>query len=560
MLEQSRDEELRRLATVVRDSNDAITLIDFKGGIHAWNRGAERMYGYSETEAFKMNVMDLVPPDLRDDTRAMLEKLQRGEEITSYETKHVTKDGRILDIWLTITVLKDDRGRPNMVATTERDITEIKITEERLRTSYEELKVSEEELKSNIEELNSAQEQLREKVEELKATEEPLRRLATVVRDSNDAILLLDFEGNIHAWNRGAERIYGYSEAEVLDKNVQILMAEADRTPFMGILKRLRKGEEIISYETRRRVKDGRTLDIWLTLTALKDESGKPYMVATTERDITDFKRNIELRLTMEKKLFETEQLQTAKEELEVANEELLSTNSELDVAIKNNEERKKLVDYFSLVLLRRLQETKDGLNARVRATAGELEGDVLPERRELLETLLEDDRKAATAMHDVTSLLKAFSAEMLVERVNLGMIVASIMDDLKRDDPHADVYVFIARTLYAYADRDLIRIALYYLLLDAWQHVRDDPYGRIFFMLSTEDSKFSFVIADTRKDYSIAEAKWLTEPWEYNIETPPSKFRIAVAKLIIEKNGGEIWADERKGAYSVHFKLPIIP
>jgi signal transduction histidine kinase len=263
----------------------------------------------------------------------------------------------------------------------------------------------------------------------------------------------------------------------------------------------------------------------------------------------------------MEKMRFENEQQQTAKEELEVSNEELLSTNNELELAIKSNEERNKLVDYFNNMLLRLMQETKDGLDARIRDMAGEMKGQVPPERRELLETLLDDDRKSATALHDVTSLLMAFSAKMRIEQVNLSSLVTSSINDLKHDDPQANVYIFIAKTLHAYADRGLIETALQYLLRDAWQHVHENLNGRIFFMLSQEDSRFSFVIADSRKDYDIAEVKWLSEPWEYSEEAlPPSKFRMSMAKLIIEKNGGEIWADDKKGLYSVHFKLPIIP
>lgn len=155
--------------------------------------------------------------------------------------------------------------------------------------------------------------------------EEKLRRLATIVRDSNDAILLVDFEGDIKAWNRGVERIYGYSEAEMLNKNIQLLCPELGEAPLLGLLKRLQKGEDITSYETKRLIKDGRVRDIRIALTALKDETGKPYTVATTERGITDIKKNAEaLKETVERLQFETEQLWATNEELEVANEELL--------------------------------------------------------------------------------------------------------------------------------------------------------------------------------------------------------------------------------------------
>ena len=98
---------IRRMATVVRDSNDAITIQDFEGRITAWNRGAELMYGYSEEEALQMNIGRLTPPGKVEEQKDFTRRLIAGEKITSFETQRVTKDGRILDVWLTVTKLME---------------------------------------------------------------------------------------------------------------------------------------------------------------------------------------------------------------------------------------------------------------------------------------------------------------------------------------------------------------------------------------------------------------------------------------------------------------------
>ncbi len=118
--------DLRRLATVVLDSNDAITVQDFEGHILAWNRGAERMYGYSAQEALGMNIEELVPEESSAQARSFLDAISRGDEVASLEVKRRTKDGRTIDVWLTTTKLVDERGSPSAVATTERDISEPK--------------------------------------------------------------------------------------------------------------------------------------------------------------------------------------------------------------------------------------------------------------------------------------------------------------------------------------------------------------------------------------------------------------------------------------------------
>ena len=114
------------LAAVVHDSNDAITVQDFEGNIKFWNQGAKRIYGYTKTEALKMNVRQIAPKNGKDDALALLERLRKGEKVRSFEVQRLTKDGRLIDVWITVTTLTDEAGNLVAVATTERDITERK--------------------------------------------------------------------------------------------------------------------------------------------------------------------------------------------------------------------------------------------------------------------------------------------------------------------------------------------------------------------------------------------------------------------------------------------------
>ena len=132
-------EEASRMVTVVRDSNDAITIQDHEGKITAWNHGAELMFGYSEQEALKMTIWQLAPPNKAAEQKDFNRRLFAGEEVTSFETQRLTKDGRILDVWLTVTKLVDDTGKPIGIASTERDITERKRAEAEVRKLNAEL-------------------------------------------------------------------------------------------------------------------------------------------------------------------------------------------------------------------------------------------------------------------------------------------------------------------------------------------------------------------------------------------------------------------------------------
>lgn len=239
-------EKFRRMATVIQDSNDAITFQDLEGNILAWNAGAEIIYGYSQAEALRMNIVDTVPKEYQAEARGFLASLKRGELVTNLETKRKHKDGRIIDVWLTNTKLTDDKGKLTGIATTERDITE----------------------------------QTR--------TLEKFRRMVTVIQDSNDAITFQDLDGKILAWNRGAEIMYGYSEAEALSMNVVDTVPKEYQEEARGFLSSLKRGELVPNLETKRKHKDGRIIDVWLTNTKLTDDKGNLTGIATTERDISE--------------------------------------------------------------------------------------------------------------------------------------------------------------------------------------------------------------------------------------------------------------------------------
>ncbi|WP_292471624.1 CheR family methyltransferase [Methanolobus sp.] len=111
-----------------------------------------------------------------------------------------------------------------------------------------------------------------------------LRHLAAVVNDSRDAILLQDIEGKILAWNPMAEKIYGWSAEEALNMNVSDLVPVDKKEESKVTLKKLAKSETIEPYRTKRLTKDGHTIDVYLMVTALINESGDVYAIATTER------------------------------------------------------------------------------------------------------------------------------------------------------------------------------------------------------------------------------------------------------------------------------------
>ena len=100
-----------RLAAIVESSGDAIISKNLDGTITSWNKGSERVFGYSSEEAVGQNITLIVPPDRLDEETTILERLRRGETVEHFETVRVRKDGTTLDVSLTISPVKDGAGR-----------------------------------------------------------------------------------------------------------------------------------------------------------------------------------------------------------------------------------------------------------------------------------------------------------------------------------------------------------------------------------------------------------------------------------------------------------------
>jgi PAS domain S-box-containing protein len=128
-----------RLAAIVETSADAIIGEDLDGLITSWNSGAERLFGYTATEAIGRPITILVPPDRQREESDVLATLRRGERVDHLESVRLAKDGRAIDVSLTISPIEEGRGRLVGISKIARDITERKCLEQELRRRVSEL-------------------------------------------------------------------------------------------------------------------------------------------------------------------------------------------------------------------------------------------------------------------------------------------------------------------------------------------------------------------------------------------------------------------------------------
>ncbi|MGZ4816060.1 MAG: PAS domain S-box protein [Terriglobales bacterium] len=251
------DQAALRLAAIVDSSDDAIISKDLNGIVSSWNPAAERIFGYKPEEIIGKSVLTIIPPELHDEEPEILRKLSAGERIDHYETVRLRKDGRRIEVSLTISPIKDPSGKVIGASKIARDIGE------------------------------------------RRRGDEARFHLAAIIDSSDDAIISKDLNGIIRTWNGAAERIFGYKPEEIIGRSVLTIIPPELQHEEPEILRKLRAGQQIDHYETKRVRKDGRILDISLTISPIKDPMGKVIGASKIARDVTEKKRIEEARFRL---------------------------------------------------------------------------------------------------------------------------------------------------------------------------------------------------------------------------------------------------------------------
>ncbi|MDQ3817538.1 MAG: PAS domain S-box protein, partial [Acidobacteriota bacterium] len=239
-------EKLQEYAAIVQSSDDAILGKTLEGIITSWNKGAEKMYGYTAEEMVGKSIYTIVPPDRHDELAQILERLKEGETVEHLETVRVSKDGRTINVSVTISPIKDLRGTIIGASAIARDITE------------------------------------------RKRAEAALQRQSRLIELSFEPILLREFEGGIIEWNTGAEQLYGYTKSEAIGRNSHELLKTIFTVPFDQFRAALEREREWAG-ELRHTTKEGREVVIE-SRQQLVDFDGYQ-LVLETNRDITERKQ-----------------------------------------------------------------------------------------------------------------------------------------------------------------------------------------------------------------------------------------------------------------------------
>jgi PAS domain S-box-containing protein len=274
-----RDAAQLHFAAIVASTHDAIISQDQAGIITSWNRGAERIFGYSETEAVGQSIRLIVPPDLHQAEDDVLRRIRTGDSVEHYETVRVRKDGQRIDVSLTVSPIRTAEGEIVGASKIARDITE------------------------------------------RKQVERDARHFSAIVESSDDAIVSKDLNGIVTSWNQAAEVVFGYTASEMVGRSIRLLIPDDRQQEEDQVLASIRRGDRVDHYETIRRRKNGTLISVSLTVSPIRNSEGSVIGASKIARDISERKRAEDerqrlLRIAQEASQLKDEFLATLSHEL----------------------------------------------------------------------------------------------------------------------------------------------------------------------------------------------------------------------------------------------------
>jgi PAS domain S-box-containing protein len=254
------EEQSRRLVAIVRSADDAIFGKTLDGIITSWNRGAERIYGYTENEIVGKSISILIPPDREYELAMILEKVRRGEHITRYETVRRRKDGSTIDVSLSISPVCDAQDKIIGVSTVARDITAHKQAEEQLRLQSHALQAA------------------------------------------ANGIVITDTDGKIEWANNAFTRLTGYTIAEVIGQNPRFLKSGEQDTAFYREMWDTILAGQVWHGELVNKRKDGSFYTEEMTITPVAGDPGQVNRFIAIKQDVT-VRRQLEKDLLQSQKM-----------------------------------------------------------------------------------------------------------------------------------------------------------------------------------------------------------------------------------------------------------------
>jgi PAS domain S-box-containing protein len=524
------EERNARLAAIVDSSDDAIISKTLEGKITAWNRGAEKIFGYSASEVMGKPMLLLFPPDRVNEESNLLTRIRHGESIEHFETVRIRKGGGKIDVSVTISPIRDSRGTIVGASKIARDITEHKLAEASLAGQAEELSRQADEL-----------------VRSRHALEAQTLMLRSVLDSMAEGLVAADDKGNFVIWNPAAQKILGrgatglssqdWSEHYQLYQADMVTPFPTEQLPMVCAI----RGEASTSemFVRNPNVADG----VWIEASGgpLKKKDGTVGGGVVAFRDITERKvaeREIcRLNDDLERRVIErTAQLEAAKNEMESFT---YSVSHDLRAPLRH------IAGFVGILM----EDCAPQLDA---------------EAKRHLARVQEGTRRMGVLVDELLSLARVGRQPLTYQSTRLNTLVDDVITLLKPDTEGRQVEWTIAELPQVDCDPTLTRQVFQNLISNALKYSRKRSPAVIEIGRREENGVPVIFVRDNGAGFDMKYADKLFGVFQRlhrAEEFEGTGIGLATVQRIVQKHGGRAWAESAvdKGA-TFYFTLGQTP
>jgi PAS domain S-box-containing protein len=598
------DDYFRHLAAIVESSDDAIISKSLDGIIKSWNKGGEKMFGYTAKQVIGKHISLIVPPEYTNEEKKILERIRNNEIVDHYETVRIKKDGKRFYVSLTVSPLKDREGTIIGISKIARDISFQKESEAALVHANKELAFQNGEKEKRAAELVIANHELAFQNEEkgkraaeliianreLAFQNEEKEKRATELVIANTELVFQNEEKE----KRAAELVIANKELafqnEEKEKRAAELIIANKELAFQNEEKEKRATELVIANKElafQNEEKEKRAAELIIANKELafqneeKEKRATELVIANKElafQNEEKEKRATELIIANKELVFQNEEKEKRAEELTIAYKELAFQNEEkekqaneltivnrdLEISGEQFREVNKELESFSYSVSHDLRAPLRAVHGYTKMLKENFETQLNSEANRLMNNIMGNAKKMGQLIDDLLNFSRIGRKELVMVNVPMESIVTNICSELKNEQGDRDIEFHIDKLLPAQADSITIRHVWQNLISNAIKYSGYKDKAIIEIGSDIQGNEIIYHIKDNGAGFDMRYADKLFGVFQRlhsDEEFEGTGVGLALVQRIIFKHGGRVWAEGQvdKGAI-FFFTLNIIP